>query len=158
MAPGHGDVVNPHSTFVPPSHLKYELGVHSLLLRFYQVDYSHRIFFEHQGFDQKVRLVCAFLRNVVVNLVNQPVLSPTAFKRVGEGSLADLALEALPREGHDVSLLCINLFPDCLLLNPLLQALEVDKADGSVALARIQKRIFGCGVGRPAYLALLLCS
>ena len=69
--------------------------------------------------------------------------------------LADLALKLLPGVGVDLALaLEVDLLPDHLLHDPMLQAGEVDEAHGAIALAGAEQRIRLRALAHPAELAL----
>lgn len=64
--------------------------------------------------------------------VNQLIDVCTDLKRVRQDRLADLTLELLPVDGADVWLDLLLFFR----VDPMLDAVEVDQANGSLACAR----------------------
>ena len=108
--------------------------------------HTTRIFLEGQGFEPEEVSLSRYVD------IDKPVPSPIGLENVWIGRLANLTLELLPAVGDAVR----PCFYGHLLLEPELEAFEVDKAHGAIALARVEQGIDTSLLGTPAHFALNL--
>jgi len=140
VAPRDRDVVDANFGVVATAHFEASLAFR----KGQHVDSARRVALQRQRLHNQV------VRAVRLLHVDQFVDLLPHSEDVRVGMLAQLALERPPVQAVDVSGLLWLHFQ----IEPVLQALEVDEADGARALARHDARVVDRAIRPPAVLAL----
>lgn len=142
------DVVDSHLTLVSATQL--ELGL--LGRHREQVNVPRRVLVQRHRLQQYVIVFDIHL----LRQVNDLVYRPADFESIWVHLFADFTFETLPVKRAYVLVLGIWWFFLFLSENPILETLEVDETDSTLALASDNERIVGVLLGTPANSALNL--
>lgn len=140
VAPADRDVADSEVALVASAHLELSM----VSIGHHHVHHPTRVLLKGQRFEPQEVFV---LRDFDIN---EAVAVAVGFENVRVRCLADFALKLFPHVADLVGLL----FNRHLLLEPELEALVVDEAHGTVALARVEQRVGPCLLAAPADLAL----